>query len=234
MEVDAKGLFNQAIEGVSGKASSIHEMMRLVSQTPGIDEFGAIEVLMEAMEKAAHDVVILDTAPTGHTLRLLMLPDLLDSWIGKMVEMKARIARMGRMLRRLIPGEEPPNADQLEQNLEGGRRRIGTLRQVLSDPNRAQLFLVTIPEAMSVLETDRTLKMLSSNSLPVAAVIVNQLQPHSETCLHCIKRRKIHLAELDHMQECAGSVPIRVVESLSWEIRGIEGLKRLGNMLWAK
>ena len=58
--------------------------------------------------EAAHDVVILDTAPTGHTLRLLMLPDLLDSWLGKLLEMRRGIARAGRLLRKLIPGAEAP------------------------------------------------------------------------------------------------------------------------------
>ena len=47
------------------------------AETPGVDEFGAIEVLLQAIENDRYDVVILDTAPTGHTLRLLMLPELL-------------------------------------------------------------------------------------------------------------------------------------------------------------
>jgi arsenite-transporting ATPase len=234
MEIDARGLFNEAIDQMqgSGKVSSFGDMMRLVSQTPGVDEFGAIEVLLEIMEQAQHDVVILDTAPTGHTLRLLMLPDLLDSWIGKLIEMKARIARLGRLFRRLLPGESEPDAEALGQNLEGGRRRISSLRDVLTDADRSQIILVTIPEAMSVLETERTLQMLTGAGMPVATVVVNQMQPESKTCMHCTRRRKIHLAELEHMRQVAGGVPVRVLDSLPFEIRGIEPLLRMGELLW--
>jgi len=115
LELDAGGIFSEAIDQTmgEGKVSSLADLMRLVSQTPGVDEFGAIEVLLEIMERAQHDVVILDTAPTGHTLRLLMLPDLLDSWLGKLLEMRARLARVGRLLRRLIPmgGGASPDAE---------------------------------------------------------------------------------------------------------------------------
>lgn len=236
MELDAKGVFTDAIdqmEGSSKKSSSLGDMMRLVSQTPGVDEFGAIEVLMEIMERAEHDVVILDTAPTGHTLRLLMLPELLDSWMGKLLEMKSRLAKLGRLFKRLLPGEASSASEaDLSQGLEGGRQRIGSLRDVLSDPDRSQIFLVTIPEAMSVFETQRTLEMLASASMPVASVIVNQLQPDSGDCLHCRRRRNIHLAELEHMRSVAGGVPLRVVESLPWEIRGLDALQRLGELVW--
>lgn len=236
MELDATGVFNDAIDqmerGSKGKPSSLSDMMRMVSQTPGVDEFGAIEVLLEIMERAQHDVVILDTAPTGHTLRLLMLPDLLDSWMGKLIEMKARLAKLGRLFRRLLPGETPPDSEALGEGLEGGRQRIGSLRQVLSDPDRSQIFLVTIPEAMGVLETQRTLQLLGSAQMPVASIIVNQIQPDSEGCLHCKRRRKIHLAEVEHMRAVAGGVPLRLVDSLSWEIRGMDALQRLGELLW--
>jgi arsenite-transporting ATPase len=236
MEVDAKGMFNEAIDQLQGdRVSSLGDMMRLVSQTPGVDEFGAIEVLLEAMERAEHDVVILDTAPTGHTLRLLMLPDLMDSWFGKLMEMKAKIAKMGRLLRRLLPGDGPqPDSEALGKNLEGGRRRMGGLRQVLSDPDRSQIILVTIPEAMSVLETSRTLQMLSQNGLPVGTVVVNQMQPDSKDCQYCIRRRQIHQIELERMQQIAGGVPVRVVESVPYEIRGMDALKQLGELLWGQ
>jgi len=235
MEIDARGMFSDAIDqGMGGKkGSSLADMMRLVSQTPGVDEFGAIEMLMEIMERAQHDVVILDTAPTGHTLRLLMLPELLDSWLGKLLEMKARIARIGRLFRRLFPGEGGVASEALlDQGLQGGRQRIGGLRQVLTDPDRSQIVLVTIPEAMSVAETERTLNLLQGHGMPVATVVVNQLQPESPDCLHCMRRREIHLAELERMRRIAGSVPVKVVESLAWEVRGLRGLEQMGELLW--
>ncbi len=235
MEVDAKGLFSEAIGRSDGgkESSTMGDLLRMVSETPGVDEFGAIEVLMQAIEDPHHDVVILDTAPTGHTLRLLMLPELMDSWFGKLIEMKARIARAGRFLRRLFPGAKGADAADLGRELEGGRERIGGLRGLLTDADRAQIVLVTIPEAMGVLETERTLKMLEGHGLPVGTIVVNQLQPENASCPHCERRRRIHLGELEHMRTVAGAVPVRVIETLPWVVRGSEKLLELGAQLWA-
>jgi arsenite-transporting ATPase len=234
MEVDAKGLFTDAIDQSGAEGSTITDLLRMVSETPGVDEFGAIEVLLQAIQDPAHDVVILDTAPTGHTLRLLMLPELMDSWIGKILEMKVRLARAGRFLRRLIPGGQVPSADELGRGLEGGRQRMGNLRTLLTDPERAQIVLVTIPEAMGVLETARTMQMLAGHGLPIGTIVVNQLQPDSPGCLHCQRRREIHLLELEEMTRLADGLPVRVLESLPWVVRGQQALSEIGERLWTQ
>ena len=210
------------------------DLLRMVSETPGVDEFGAIEVLLQAIQDPAHDVVILDTAPTGHTLRLLMLPELMDSWIGKLLEMKHRLARAGRFLRRLIPGSQAPNAADLGRELEGGRARMGGLRDLLTNPDKAQIVLVTIPEEMGVLETVRTMKMLGGHGMPIGTIVINQLQPESPGCLHCQRRRQIHLHQLAEMRRLAGALPVRVLETLPWQIRGQDPLADLGDRLWTQ
>ncbi len=234
MEIDAKGMFTEVLDhaGQGLSNSKLGDLLRTMSETPGVDEFGAIEVLLEAIEMAEHDVVILDTAPTGHTLRLLMLPELMNSWLGKLLEMRYRIARAGRFLRRLFPGSQPLDPQVLNQDIESGRQRISRLRELLTDAQRAQIMLVTIPEAMSVLETSRTLEMLHGHSLPIGAIVVNQLQPSVSDCPHCARRREIHLRELEHLRTLAGPIPIRVLESLAWEIRGFQALQEIGEMLW--
>jgi len=235
MEVDARGMFSEVMDAAEGEETgAMRDLVRLVSETPGVDEFGAIEVLLQAMEQAQHDVIILDTAPTGHTLRLLMVPQLMDSWFGKLLEMKSRFARASKVLRRLLGGRvNALDAEDLGRDLQGGRQRMGSLREVLTDPDRAQIVLVTIPEEMGVLETQRTLTRLDQGGMPVGTVVVNQLQPESTDCLHCSRRRKIHLAELEHMRRVAGEIPVRVVESLPREIKGNEALCELGDLLWA-
>jgi arsenite-transporting ATPase len=174
MEVDAGGMFNQALgSGPGGEddapSKAIAKLVKLAAQTPGVDEFGAIEVLMAAVENAEHDVVILDTAPTGHTLRLLMLPELLDGWLGTLLSLRAQVAKAGRLLKRFLPkSARQADSIELEQGLKDGRERMTALRTLLTDPKKAQIFLVTIPEAMSILETLRTLEMLENRACPLA------------------------------------------------------------------
>jgi arsenite/tail-anchored protein-transporting ATPase len=232
MEVDAKEMFAGAFGDAAQSMGGFGKLAKMASDTPGIDEFGAIEVLMQALETAYHDVVIMDTAPTGHTLRLLMLPELLDGWFGTLMELRGKIARAGKLLRKVFPGSKADDDFDMSAELSGGRDRVLRLRNLLTDGDKAQIILVTIPEAMSVLETSRTLDMLSKSSMPVGTVLVNQVQPESGDCGHCERRWKIHQRELADMRRRAGTVPVRVVESLPWELRGFDALEKVGNLAW--
>ncbi|MCC6748954.1 MAG: ArsA family ATPase [Deltaproteobacteria bacterium] len=232
MELDARGLFAEALGPETEGQGGLKGLMRLATDAPGIDEFGAIEVLLRVMEQAEHDLVILDTAPTGHTLRLLMVPELLDGWFGTMLELRDRIARAGRLLRRFLPGTKAPSEGDLARDLEGGRKRITALRDVLTDDQKSQIILVTIPEALSVLETTRTLQMLASHAMTVGTIVVNQLQPANPGCPHCARRREIHESELALMRRNAGATPVRVVESQPTAIRGADALEGMARLLW--
>ncbi|MCK5797384.1 MAG: ArsA family ATPase [Deltaproteobacteria bacterium] len=240
MEVDAKGMFSSALPSTDvgdeeTATGALAKLMQMASQTPGVDEFGAIEVLMSAVEEAQHDVVILDTAPTGHTLRLLMLPELLDGWLGTLLTLRGHITRAGRLLRRFLPrAPNKDDAEKLEEGLLASRHRIAELRDLLRDPNKAQIFLVTIPEALGVMETLRTFELLKKQGLPVGSIVVNQLQPQSDTCVHCRRRRTIHDRELGDLRTHIGDTPLRIIESLDEEIRGAEALEAMGERLWAQ
>jgi anion-transporting ArsA/GET3 family ATPase len=165
-----------------------------------------------------------------------MVPQLLEGWFGTLLSLRHKIARAGRLLRRVFRAEMP-RGEELEEGLTGGRERIMELRRQLMNPDKTQIVLVTIPEPMSVLETSRTLRMLSSHQMPVATIVVNQLQPASDGCPHCAHRRSYHERELQTLRaelSRQGSVPIRIVESQPWEICGPEALQRIGGILWAE
>ena len=104
--------------------------------------------------------------------------------------------------------------------------------QILGDPKRAQIFLVTIPEAMSVLETLRTLELLRAQQLAIGALIVNQIQPANDDCVHCQRRHAMHQSELAGLRERAGDVQLRLVPTLSEEIRGFSALNQMASRLW--
>jgi arsenite/tail-anchored protein-transporting ATPase len=236
MEVDAKGLFAEVLDHEQLGDGLLARLARLASSSPGVDEFGAVEALLEALNGQQHDVVILDTAPTGHTLRLLLLPELMEGWLGTLLEFRGQIARAGRMVRRMWPGAKRPGIDEglLEQGLQGGRDQIRALTALLRDTERSRVVLVTIPEAMSVLETTRTLEFLQRHGVAVGPIVVNQLQPEQSSCPHCFHRRAMHLEQLPQIEELANDLEVRVIESEARDIRGLEALARLGAQLWAE
>ena len=228
MEVDARGLFTGNADDAPGPVS---ELMRLARETPGVDELGAIEILLEVLERAEHDVVIVDTAPTGHTLRLLAVPQLLDGWLGTLMQLRQRLAKTTRVLRKLWPGARDLDDDTMIAGLSDGRVRFSQLQQQLRDADQAQIVLVTIPEALSVLETVRTLNKLTKENMAVATIVVNQFQPEQD-CPHCQRRRQIHLEQLEHLQRQSLGVNLRIVQSVPQQIRGVEALRELGQSVW--
>ncbi|MHA1909359.1 MAG: ArsA family ATPase, partial [Candidatus Thorarchaeota archaeon] len=160
MEIDTeKGMqeFQQTIgDGAAGPdmamASSLLGDMSGMSP-PGSDEAMAFGKILEFIEDSSYDRVIFDTAPTGHTLKLLELPDLLDSWLGKILTLRQRLGSMMSGLRGMLGGaQEEDNAWEM---LQATKEKIKAARIELSDPEVTQFVVVSIAEAMSVFETQR-------------------------------------------------------------------------------
>ena len=87
VEVDASGTVEQMLQGLgpvseNGRFAGIADLLKTASQSPGVDELVSLDVLLRLIEQPEYDSVILDTAPTGHTLRLLALPELMDRYLG--------------------------------------------------------------------------------------------------------------------------------------------------------
>jgi arsenite-transporting ATPase len=135
----------------------------------GLDELYALLTVTEALfppgtAAGRHDLVIVDTAPTGHTLRLLALPGLALEWVRALLTTLLKY--------RQVLGLGTLAADLLE--LARGLRQ---LRALLDDPGRARVVVVTRPAALPRLETLRLLTRLRAQRLTVSALIVNALTP---------------------------------------------------------
>ena len=69
----------------------IADQLDIASSSPGADEAAAFEMFMRVMNSDEYDVVVFDTAPTGHTLRLLSFPEMMDTWVGKLMMLKTKL-----------------------------------------------------------------------------------------------------------------------------------------------
>ncbi len=242
LEVDSSKRWNEAMVAPGDQQEAqrkrgrveraLSDAMKMLGDAPGVDEFISLELLLETMSSDAYDTVVFDTAPTGHTLRLLLLPEMLDGWIGRMLSVRTQISRVGNVIKRLMPGQSDGSAPDLGANLSDARDRIVRARDLITDTERTLFALVTIPEAMSVLETSRTMEQLGDHGIPVGVVIGNQVQPDSDTCEHCQLRRSIHEREVQELERVCAEVPLRLVESKPYVIRGPDALAKLGKELW--
>ena len=136
------------------------EQFDVMSSSPGIDEVASFDKFMQYMNTDEYDVIIFDTAPTGHTLRLLSFPEMMDSWMGKMIKTKKSLGAAAQKLKNIIPfmgSDEAEDAQSMEE-LERAKKEIEKAREVLTDPSRTTFKTVLIPEEMSIYESQRSME----------------------------------------------------------------------------
>ena len=192
---------------------------------PGLDEALAFDELLRHVEDPTWDVIVFDTAPTGHTLRFLSLPELIESWSDKII----RMMRVSGGLRSMLFGRK--ESDAMKEEIERFRRRVLHVRRVLSNESITSFTLVTIPERMGINETLRAHTSLTEYKLPVPNCLVNRLTPEFDHPFLAHRRA----AELERVEELRTKMPdvnIATMELLDDEVVGIEALREVGVRLY--
>ncbi len=230
----AGGMAEDAAEGMADAPGSL-----LGGPMPGADEAAAMRQLLEYLDDPRFDRVIVDTAPTGHTLRLLQLPEIMDSMIGRMMKLKRRFSGMMEGLKGMFGGGD--DGDDSSPDLEELQSRIERLRDVLRDPDRTDFRVVMIPEEMSVVESEWLVARLDEFSIPVNTLVVNRVmeplgdvagvdpewivEPDPENCEFCARRWDVQQAALRRATDLFRDRDVKRVPLLANEVRGEAALR---------
>ncbi len=157
----------------------------------GGEEVVVVDLLSRYVD-SEWDYVVLDTAPTGHTLRLLKLPEVLDSTLGTVGRVVSRVDSVTSRVSGLIGnGEEDEDEDDGETiDYEDIENRLREVETVLTDPERTRFRAVMEPEELSLAETRRLIDQLEDYEIPLDSVVVNKvLIDIDENCTLCSARR---------------------------------------------
>lgn len=184
---------------------------------PGLDELMAIIEVADVVREGRHGLVILDTAPTGHTLRLLGLPRLMEDWVRVLDLMLDKHRYMISIFGRYRPDETDAFLEQMSSDLD-------RLRSLLNDPKATEFVPVIVPEAMSIEETGRLLEDLARLAIPVRNVVVNRVAVQNE-CRFCSSRRQSQQRHLDEIERRFSGQNLVRVPLLGHEVRGQEALE---------
>jgi arsenite-transporting ATPase len=187
VEIDAEADAVKYIERIKDDARrsvsaevlpTVRKHLDLAKSSPGTEESALFDRFVDFMSLSPgeYDYIVFDTAPTGHTLRLLTLPALLATWTEGMVRQREKVAGMERMLRNLA-GEEGSGDDPVLKRLRERRDKFHHARhQLLED---AAFYLVLMPERLPIEETARALKILTDNEVHVEVLVVNRVLPET-------------------------------------------------------
>ncbi|KAL9388528.1 hypothetical protein Peur_017133 [Populus x canadensis] len=204
---------------------------------PGLDEAMAIAKVMQFLESQEYSMftrIVFDTAPTGHTLRLLSLPDFLDASIGKILKLRQKITSATSAIKSVF-GQEQTTQQDAADKLEQLRERMIKVRELFRDTDSTEFVIVTIPAVMAINESSRLRASLKKENVPVKRLVVNQILPPSATdCKFCAMKRKDQLRALDMIQNDRELSNLTLIQGplVDVEIRGVPALKFLGDIIW--
>ena len=156
-------------------------MRELVELTPpGIDEIAALGTISDLLEEERYHTIVLDTAPTGHLIRFLELPQVALSWIRTFMKL-------------LLKYQNVLRATQVAEELVALSKGIKKVLALLTDRERCQFVGVAIPERMSLEETIDLAKSLEKLKVPLSKLLINGVVPSEAAagCRFCNSRRKM-------------------------------------------
>jgi len=220
----------------------VERQIELARESPGAQEAALLERVAELMDPDPEEVdrVIFDTAPTGHTLRLLALPELMTAWTEGLLRSRERSDSLGGALERLTRGgsgadeaeaDEGPSGDRarrIREVLEERRRRFARAGRLLLDTGTTAFLLVLIPEKLPILESRKALEVLRKHRVPVAGMVVNRVLPSAPLGDFLEERREQEAAYLARIEREFGSLPRVQVPLLPRDVEGVEGLRQVG------
>jgi len=138
-------------------------LKQLALSIPGIDEAMGFAAVMRLVQSMKFDVIVFDTAPTGHTLRLLSLPNTLNSGFDKILKVKNKFSGIFSQISGMFGGGFETNAEDMEVKLEQTKQTIEDINTQFKNPDLTTFICVCIPEFLSVYETERLVQELKNS-----------------------------------------------------------------------
>jgi arsenite-transporting ATPase len=235
IEIDAnKALHNWKIEHQSVlkklfntstylDSDDIEEVLKL--SIPGIDEIMSFKIIMDLIEEGNYDKYVVDTAPTGHALRLISSPEMLDNWIKVSVRMRWKYRYM---VTRFSGSYKQDEVGAFLLNL---KKMVKRTDNMLRDKTKCEFIPVCIPEAMAIKETIGLIDKLATYEIFTRQLVVNNVMVSDEG--EFCKRVKISQAPyLEEIKDNFSALNAVEIPKFSEEIKGLVALEKFKTSLF--
>ncbi|WP_255192588.1 ArsA family ATPase [Natronobeatus ordinarius] len=199
----------------------------------GGDELAALDLLVEYVDDGRWDVVVFDTAPTGHTLRLFDFPEVLGLALETTRSLQGQVRRLGDAARRMTLGPlSYLSGRDRDEGIEELQARLERARDLLVDPERTTFRIVTIPETMAIAESERLLERLREAGVTVETIVVNRVLEEADAdCSRCQSRLHRHDERVETVRETFPDLEVLTLPETDGEIHGLETLSAIADRL---
>ena len=187
LEIDADKRIKEYVDGIRKKIKDMYKIDEIPQEVedyiestvaePAMYESAVYDAMLEVVTQAKYDYYIFDMPPFGHGIRMIAMADILSKWVDKITEARKQAyeyeAAAAAMKRQKVTERE----DMMLNELEDIRNKIMSFRKLVVDPNGTAFLMVLTPEKMSILDTERAIKMFESLDLRVGGIVINQVYP---------------------------------------------------------
>jgi arsenite-transporting ATPase len=242
-EKQAKEFLDRMNDGLMSMTKNIPgfdpELLGEMAGFPGMEEYFGMEMIYNLMNDTSYDVVVFDTAPTGHTLKMLTSPDSIKAFILRILRMKAKIENLKGFLFR-----KKSETAKVVVELEAICERIEEFKALLRN-DESSINIVSIPSEAGYQECARTIKFLNTIELPVKHLLVNNIVPdfgeevwettdENPAAAMTYRRFQIQQPYLVKYRELAAEHQVRLVgiTLVPFEPMGLLALEKLSTLVW--
>ncbi len=198
---------------------------------PGMEELANLLYIVNYYYSGEYDVIIVDCAPTGETLRLLSFPEHLRWWMEKMFPIGRTATSLVRPFVRPFLNIPLPG-DKVFQSAERLFEELARMRALLTDPEKASVRIVVNPERMVIKEAQRTFTYLNLYGYTTDLIICNRLIPEEVSDRYFDSWKESQTRHYQVIEECFAPLPILRVPLLEHEVVGMPMLKVMAQALY--
>ena len=214
-----------------GVVRQAHRQIDMAAASPGLAEVALLDRMIDLIveREQLYDLVVFDTAPTGHTLQLLRMPEAMTTWIQALVKHRRALLEIDRG-----SGEEQPAAalaDPILAALERRHERLAQLRVRVTDRGWTSFVLVTIPERLAIEETARAADLLSDTNVDIGGLVVNRILPDGLAGEFYVSRKAQERSYLDEIARRFERLRRIEVRQLARDVYGLTSLTLVSDQL---
>lgn len=207
----------------------VYRQLDLAGKSPGAAEAAVFDKMTSILlEDSQHyDAIVFDTAPTGHTLRLLLLPEFMGVWMDGLLEKRKKVQDNYTQL--LYDGET--RDDPIYEVLQARRQKFSKVRELIIDKEKVTYMMVLNPERLPILETASAVKTLNEHGISVSKIIVNKVIPEDVEGSFMRNRKEAELPYLEEIKQVFKDIEKVYVPMFDHDIATREGLEEYSQFL---